>query len=108
MKILICSDGTPSAQTAIYLGGLLAGPLRGETRLLVTAERLEEEQPLRDALHTQAQSIRQHGVSPDVVVEFGEPVLQIVQQTSNRKYDLVVIGARWIGAVGDYWRSKRN
>src|SRR6201993_2993059 len=99
MKILICSDGTPSAQTAIDLGGLLAGPLRAETRLLGIAERLEDEQPLRDALHTQAQSLRQHGVSPDVVVEFGEPVLQIVQQTSNRKYDLVVIGARWIGAV---------
>src|SRR5207247_11306787 len=24
------------------------------------------------------------------------------------KYDLVVIGARWTGAVGDYWRSKRT
>ncbi|HMJ67188.1 MAG TPA: universal stress protein, partial [Candidatus Binatia bacterium] len=108
MKILICSDGTSSAQAAIDLGGLLAGPLKAETTLLGIAERSEDEQPLRDALHTQTQSLRQLGVSPDVVVQFGEPVLQIVQQTSNTKYDLVVIGARWTGAVGHYWRSKRT
>ena len=108
MKILICSDGTPSAQTAIDLVGLLAGPLTAETTLLGIAERSEDEQPLREALHTQAQSLRQRGVSPDIVVQFGEPVLQIVQQTSKSKYDLVVIGARWTGAVGHYWRSKRT
>ena len=108
MKILICSDGTPSAQTAIDLVGLLAGPLTAETKLLGIAETSEDERPLRDALHTQAQSLRQRGVSPDVVVQFGEPVLQIVQQTSKSKYDLVVIGARWTGAVGHYWRSKRT
>ena len=99
MKILICSDGTSSAQAAIDLGGLLAGPLKAETTLLRIAERSEDEQPLREALHTQAQSLRQRGVSPDIVVQFGEPVLQIVQRTSNSKYDLVVIGARWTGAA---------
>src|SRR6185437_15616590 len=108
MKILICSDGTPSAQTAIDLVGLLAGPLTAETTLLGIAEKSEDEQPLRQALDAQAQSLRQRSVSPDIVVQFGEPVLQIVQQTSKSKYDLVVIGARWTGAVGHYWRSKRT
>ena len=108
MKILICSDGTPSAQTAIDLVGVFAGPLTGEITLLGIAEKLEDEQPLRDALHAQEQSLRQRGVTPDIVVQFGEPVLQIVQQTSKTKYDLVVIGARWTGAVGHYWRSKRT
>jgi nucleotide-binding universal stress UspA family protein len=108
MKVLICSDGTPSAQTAIGLVGLLAGPLTAETTLLGIAERSEDEQPLREALHTQVQSLRQRGVAPTIVVQFGEPVSQIVQQTSTSKYDLVVIGARWTGAVGHYWRSKRT
>jgi nucleotide-binding universal stress UspA family protein len=108
MKILICSDGTPSAQTAIELGGLLAGRLTAETTLLGIAEKSEDEQPLRDALQKQAQLLRQRGVSPDIVVQFGEPVLHILQQTSNTKYDLAVIGARWMGPVGDYWRSKRT
>jgi len=108
MKILICSDGTSSAQTAIDLGGLFAGPLRAETTLLGIAEKAEDEQPLREALHAQAQSLIQRSVSPHTVVQFGEPVLQIVEQTSKNKFDLVIIGARWTGAVGHYWRSKRT
>jgi nucleotide-binding universal stress UspA family protein len=108
MELLICSDGTSSAETAIHLGGLLAAPLNAHTTLLGIAEGSEDEQPLRDALQAQAQSLRQGGVSPDVIVESGDPVWQIVQQTSKSKYDLVVIGARWTGAVGDYWRSKKT
>jgi nucleotide-binding universal stress UspA family protein len=108
MKILICSDGTSSAETAAHLAGLLAGPLNAETTLLGIAEISGDEQPLRNVLNTQAQSLRQRGVSPSVVVQSGEPVWQIAQQTSNTKYDLVVIGARWTGAVGDYWRSKKT
>ena len=108
MKILICSDGTSSAETATHFAGLLAGPLNAQTTLLGIAETSGDEQPLRDTLNTEAQSLRQRGVSPSVVVQSGEPVWQIVQQTSNTKYDLVVIGARWTGAVGDYWRSKKT
>jgi nucleotide-binding universal stress UspA family protein len=108
MKILICSDGTQSAETAIQLGGFLAGPLKAETTLLGIAESSDEEQPLRDALQKQAQSLRGQSISPEVVVHSGEPVHQILDQTSKSKYDLVVIGARWTGAVGDYWRSKKT
>ena len=108
MKILICSDGTQSAETAIHLGGLLAGPLKADTTLLGIAETPEDEQPLRDALQAQAQSLRVHGVSVELMVHSGEPVHQILDQTSKSKYDLVVIGARWTGAVGEYWRSRKT
>jgi nucleotide-binding universal stress UspA family protein len=108
MKILICSDGTQSAETAIYLGGLLAGPLKAETTLLGIAETSQDEQPLRDALQQQAQLLQGSGVSPVLAVQSGEPVHQILDQTSKTKYDLVVVGARWTGAVGDYWRSTKT
>src|SRR5947208_2658209 len=108
MKILICSDGTQSTETAIHLGGSLAGPLRAETTLLGIAETSQDEQPLRDALHKQAQLLHGRGVSPAIVVQSGEPVRQIVDQTSKTNYDLVVIGARWIGATGHYWRSEKT
>src|SRR5207248_9411476 len=108
LKMLLCSDSTSSEQSAFELVAVLAGPVTAETRLLGIAERAEDEQPLCKALQTQAQSLLQRGVSPDIVVRFGEPILQIVQQTSKSKYDLVVIGARWTGAVGQYWRSKRT
>jgi nucleotide-binding universal stress UspA family protein len=108
MKILICSDGTQSAETAIDLGGLLAGPLRAETTLLGIAETSDTEQPLRDALHQHAKSLQSHGISPEIVVHSGEPIHQILDRTSKSKYDLVIIGARWTGAVGDYWRSRKT
>jgi nucleotide-binding universal stress UspA family protein len=44
----------------------------------------------------------------EIVVHSGEPVHQILDQTSKSCYDLVVIGARWTGAVGEYWRSKKT
>ena len=108
MKILICSDGTSSAGIAIQLGGSLAGPLKAETTLLGIAETAQDEQPLRDALHNQAQSLQERGISAELVVRSGEPVHQILDQTSKSNYDLVVIGARWAGAVGEYWRSKKT
>jgi len=108
MKILICSDGTPSAESAIQLGGLLAGPLKAGTTLLGIAETEQDEQPLRDALLTQAQSLRERGISAEIAVHSGEPVHQILDQTAKSNYDLVVIGARWTGAVGEYWRSAKT
>jgi len=97
-----------STETAIHLGGSLAGPLKAETTLLGIAETSQDEQPLRDALYKQAQLLQERGVSPAIVVQSGEPVRQIVDQTSKTNYDLVVIGARWIGATGHYWRSAKT
>ncbi len=108
MKILICSDGTSSADTAIHLGGSFAGPLKAEATLLGIAEASQDEHPLRDALQKQADSLHGYDVSANIIVQAGEPVRQIVDQTSKTSYDLVVIGARWTGATGYYWRSQKT
>ena len=108
MKILICSDGKPGADNATRIGGLLAGPSHAETTLLGIAEKPSDERPLRDALEAQAQSLRADGVAPEIVVRAGEPVRQILNQTSTATYDLVVIGARRTGRKGLYWRSEKT
>src|SRR2546426_1884700 len=108
MKILICSDGTSTADQAARLGGLLAGPSRAETTLLGIAEKSRDERPLRDVLEAQAQSLRAHGVAPEIVVRAGEPIRQILKQTSTTTYDLVVIGSRKTEATGLYWRSEKT
>jgi nucleotide-binding universal stress UspA family protein len=108
MKILICSDGKPAADSATRIGGLLAGPSHAETTLLGIAEKPSDERPLRDALEAQAQSLRADGVAPEIVVRAGEPVRQILNQTSTTTYDLVVIGARHTGRTGLYWRSEKT
>src|SRR5213596_4347846 len=108
MKILICSDGTSPADSAIRIGGLLIGPTHAKTRLLGIAENPQDERPLRDALEAQARSLRAHGVAPEIVVREGEPIRQILIQTSKKTYDVVVIGARRKGATGLYWRSEKT
>jgi nucleotide-binding universal stress UspA family protein len=108
MKILICSDGTPAAESAIQLGGLLAIPLKAETTLFGIAEKSRDEPPLRDALEAQAQSLRAHGVVPQIVVRAGEPIRQILKQTSTTTYDLVVIGSRNTETTGPHWRSEKT
>jgi len=108
MKILICSDGTSPADSATRLGGLFAGPTRAETTLLGIAENPQDERPLGDALEAQAQSLRAHGVAPEVVMRTGEPIRQILKQTSTATYDLVVIGSRNTEATGLYWRSEKT
>ena len=71
MKILICSDGTPAAESAIQLTGLLAEPLKAETTLLGIAEKSKDENPLRQALEKNAESLRAQGVAPRIIVQAG-------------------------------------
>lgn len=108
MKILICSDGTPAAENAIELGALLADRLKAETTLFGIAEKSQDEGPLREALKKEAQPIRSRNVALDIIVHAGEPIREILDWTSKTSYDLVVIGARWTGATGNYWRSEKT
>ena len=108
MRILICSDGMPASENAIELAGSLAGPLQAEITLLGIAEKSGDERPLREALERQAQSLRTQNAQPNIVVREGEPVREILDQTSNNSYDLVLVGARWTGTSGHYWRSERT
>jgi nucleotide-binding universal stress UspA family protein len=108
MKILICSDGMPASENAIELAALLAKPLKAKITLLGIAEKASDEGPLRNTLERQAQSLRTQDAQPDILVHSGEPVRQILDQTSNTSYDLVLVGAHWTGATGNYWRSERT
>jgi nucleotide-binding universal stress UspA family protein len=108
MKILICSDGMPASENAIELAALLAKPLKAKITLLGIAEKASDEGPLRNTLERQAQSLRTQDAQPDILVHSGEPIRQILDQTSNTSYDLVLVGAHWTGATGNYWRSERT
>ena len=108
MKILICSDGMPAADSATRLGGLVAAPARAETTLLGIAEKPQDEASLRGALEAQTKLLREQGVAPEIVVRAGEAIREILHQTSTTKYDLVVIGSRRTGSSGLYWRSEKT
>ncbi len=108
MRILICSDGTDLADKPVLLGGLVAAPTKAETTLLGIAELSGDEQPLRAALESEAEKLRGFGVSPEIVLRTGEPIREILHQTTEASYDLTIIGARRKGTTGLYWRSEKT
>ena len=100
MNILICSDGTSASDDAARLGGILAHAAKAQVTLLGIAENPGDEQPLRQALDKQTDILRQAGVALQTVVRTGEPIRQILAETSAKKYDLIVIGSRRRNASG--------
>ena len=109
MHILICSDGTDPADDPTRLGSLLAGPCNSPTTLLGIAEDAAEEEPLRVALESEAEMLRRAGVSPEIVIRLGEPIRQILKESSESEYDLAIIGARRKEDGGGlYWRPEKT
>lgn len=108
MRILICSDGTDPADKPIQLAGLLAGPCQAETTLLGIAETSGDEAPLRRALECEAEKLRGFGVMPEVVLRTGEPIREMLDQTTATQYDLTIIGAKPKGTTGPYWRAEKS
>lgn len=108
MRVLICSDGSDPADKPVRLGGLLAGPCQARTTLLGIAELSGDEEPLRAALEGEAEKLRGFGVSPELVVRTGEPIREILHQTTSEHYDLTIIGAERKGTTGLYWRAEKS
>jgi nucleotide-binding universal stress UspA family protein len=108
MNILICSDGTPAADDAARLGGMLARATKAQVTLLGIAENSGDEQPLRQVLDRQTDVLRQGGVDLRTAIQTGEPTAQILGETSAKKYDLIVIGSRRKDTGGHFWRSHRT
>ncbi len=108
MRLLICSDGTDPADNPTRLGGLIGGPCHSQTTLLGIAENESDEGPLRQALESEAEMLREMSLAPEIVVRSGEPIRQILAETTANEYDLAVIGARRKGSGGTYWRPEKT
>ena len=108
MNVLICSDGTDPADSPTRLGGVLAAASHAQVTLLGVAEEAKDEPPLRDAITAEADSLRGHGLSPDVIIRSGDPIEQMFEQTSAFTYDLVVVGAPRKRTSGLHWRAERT
>jgi nucleotide-binding universal stress UspA family protein len=108
MRVLICSDGTDPADKPIRLGGLVAGPCQAATTLLGIAEKSGDEGPLRAALESEGEKLRAFGISPELVLRTGEPIREILHQTTSTPYDLTIIGAERKGTTGLYWRAEKS
>ena len=63
---------------------------------------------MREALESEAEKLRRYGVSPEVVLGAGEPIREILNQTTTKPYDFTIIGARRKSSTGLYWRSGKT
>ena len=108
MRILICSDGTDPTDKPARMGGLVGGACHAQVTLLGIAEQPGDEPALRGALESEAQLLGKYQVEPEIVLRGGEPIDEILKQTSTAAYDLVVVGARMKQPSGRYWRSHRT
>src|SRR5215212_1799069 len=108
MHLLICSDGTETADNPVRIGGVIAAACKADVTLLGIAEQPRDESPLRAALEVEAKLLGTYGVQPEIALRAGEPIAQILQQTAASTYDLAIIGARGRRMSGEYSRSPRT
>ena len=106
MRILICSDGMPGSSQAVRIGALLAGASKADAVLLGVAEQPSDESDLNQALEKDAENLRAAGVNVKIVAGAGDPIREILRETTANPYDLVVLGAEQKGYSGLYWRSQ--
>ena len=108
MRILICSDGMPASDAATRLGATLSRGTGAETVLLGIVEDSSHEAALRQALEREAQQLQVASVRPKIVTRAGEPIREILNETSATSYDLVIVGAQHKGDSGLHWRSEKT
>lgn len=93
MRILMCTDGSPYAQEAVRLGAHIARATDSDTTLLVVADEEPGAPRSEDVLRQCRLILNELGLAPHVVTRAGIPAEEIVRETEERAYDLVVIGA---------------
>jgi nucleotide-binding universal stress UspA family protein len=95
MRIMIATDGQPHAKTAALFGVALAGAIRAEVVLLGVAKDKKREGRVRQELAALESALRDEGVdSIMTTMRYGSTDEEVLSETEQNPYDLVVIGTR--------------
>ncbi len=105
--MLICTDGSPEAESAARFAAALAGPGGAETTVLAISEAPGGERAALAALRSGRDKLDGSAAKAELVVRAGDPVTEIVRRTRETAYDLVVIGASAKGGRGPYLLSAK-
>ena len=96
--LLVASDGSGSAHTAVRLAARVARQ-HGSKLTLVHAEGESDARRRRGFAEDAAKLFEELGVEPAVVYESGDPAEAIVRAAEGESADLVVVGARGLTGV---------
>ena len=104
MKILICVSGMPHARPTLLFGSLIARPGQSPVTLLTVIDN-PAARPLAEAALAQAKANLN---LPDVrlVIREGTPANEIIRETKEGKYGMIVVGDHIVRGFFDRFRPK--
>ena len=108
MKLLICSNGSEQAGRALRLGAAIAAGCHAEATLLGIVDSPGGGPALLDSLKRGQSMLEDKGVHTELISKSGNPTAEIIRQTEQVAYDLVVIGAVRKDTRGLFWMSSKS
>lgn len=94
MRILICTDGSKYAEEAIRFGGLIAKGAEAHLTLLGVIEGPSETEKVVKSLEKASDLLAQDVAALETKTKMGHAAEEILSETEEREYDLVVVGSR--------------
>ena len=94
MRMLMCTDGSSCAAEALRLGALIAREAHDQVTLLGVIENPEEERNLVRMLQRTSNVLCDEVPHIETLVRRGHAAEEILEETEQNDYDLVVVGSR--------------
>lgn len=94
MRILICTDGSKYAEEAIRFGGFIAKGAKAHLTLLGVIEGPNKVEKVRKSLERAREVLAQDVAALETKTKMGHAAEEILSETEEREYDLVVVGSR--------------
>src|SRR2546430_17199053 len=108
MGILICSDGSEQADSAVRLGAAVGAACRAEVTLLGIVEMVSESTKVTVSLARLLAILQDKKVQAELLTRTGKAIEQIVKRTEEMAHFLVGIGAVRNQIRGAVWTSSRS
>lgn len=105
MHLLLCTDGTTQSGPAVALGCRLAALLKARVTVLGAPARPNREPALSRSLADVCANLSDAGLRCDAVTRQGLPRRAIVAQTTEKHYDLIVVGLLERGRIHRWLRG---
>jgi nucleotide-binding universal stress UspA family protein len=94
MKILMCTDGSSHASEALRFGSLIARKARQQVTLLGVIEHADEERKVTRMVERMRTALCEDVPHIDTLIRRGHAAEEILKETEEDQYDLVVVGSR--------------
>jgi len=103
MRILMCTDGSRFAEDAIHYGTLIAQATQAEVTILGVIERPLEAAHVQASLAQAQQILSVHGLSTMTKTRQGHPDEEILSETEETFYDMVIVGQYGRRGISRFW-----